>query len=79
MALTLDLDPPLEALILSQIESGRFADATGVVRAALSLLERQQFDERLLRSIAEADAGLLIDADEAFDELDRELDALRPF
>lgn len=74
MPARVQIDAPLETLIQSHVATGRVTNANDLIRVALLLLQRQQnVNGRLELSIAEADAGLLIDTEEAFDELDREL------
>jgi antitoxin ParD1/3/4 len=79
------LSAHFETFIKEQVETGRFNNASEVVRAGLRLLEdaeaqRQDrerklkaLDEALARGIADADAGRLIPLEEAMDELRRRL------
>jgi antitoxin ParD1/3/4 len=64
-----------ETFIKRQLASGRYNNASEVVRDALRLMEErekrlQSLDAIIARGIAEADAGLGRDADEVFDELE---------
>jgi antitoxin ParD1/3/4 len=64
-----------ETFIKRQLASGRYNNASEVVRDALRLMEEREkrlksLDKMIARGIAEADAGLGRDADEVFDELE---------
>lgn len=52
------LTPDVEALIAERVASGRYADASEVVREALRLLEQRDRWERLRESLAEAEAEI---------------------
>ena len=59
-----------EGFVRGQVTSGRYNNASEVVRDALRLMEererqRRSLDEALMRGIADADAGRVIDLDEA--------------
>ena len=64
-----------EEFIRGQLASGRYNNASEVVRDALRLLEDKErrlaaLDAAITRGIADADAGRVVDADEAFDTLE---------
>ena len=64
-----------ETFIKRQLASGRYNNASEVVRDALRLMEEREkrlkaLDEMIYRGIAEADAGLGRDAEEVFTELE---------
>jgi len=72
---TYALDPHFEAFIVAQLATGRYANASDVIHAALRLLEADEkqsavLDAKLTKAIAEIDAGHFYDADEVFDELE---------
>jgi len=80
------LTPELEAFLQSRVKSGRYQTASEVVREALRLLERQekeradslrQLKAKLEEAAAEAERGELIDGEEAFADLRRQIDARR--
>lgn len=70
-----DLGDHYEKFIERQIAEGRFSSASDVVRAALSLLERQSADDDawLAEAISESvnDPRPSIPADEVFERLER--------
>ena len=74
-ATSLSLGPHWEAYIKAQVESGRYASASEVMREALRLQEareakRQALKDYLAPSIAQADRGEFVElGDDAFDEL----------
>ena len=64
-----------EAFIQGQLASGRYNNASEVVRDALRLLEDKErrlaaLDAAIARGIADADGGRVIDAAEVFDALE---------
>jgi antitoxin ParD1/3/4 len=64
-----------EAFIQAQLASGRYDNASEVVRDALRLMEERErrlaaFDAAIERGIADVDAGQVHDADAVFDELE---------
>jgi antitoxin ParD1/3/4 len=70
-----------EAFVQTQLASGRYNNASEVVRAALRLMEERErrlaaFDAAIERGVADIDAGHVQDLDSACDELDAELAAL---
>lgn len=76
--MNVSLTPELEKYIEAKIATGRYSSASEVVREALRLLEVQdeerelalrEFQAKLDRGIAEADAGDLVDGEEVFARL----------
>lgn len=79
--MNVSLTPELEKFIESKVESGRYTSASEVVREALRLLEKKDqheaeraealkaFQAEMDRRSAEADAGKVMDVDEAFAQL----------
>jgi len=70
-----------EAFVQAQLASGRYGNASEVLRDALRLMEAREkklaaLDAAIVRGIADAKAGRVYDADEVFDELEAELRAL---
>jgi antitoxin ParD1/3/4 len=70
-----------EAFVQAQLASGRYGNASEVLRDALRLMEERErrlaaWDAALERGIADVEAGRVYDADEVFDELEAELEAL---
>jgi antitoxin ParD1/3/4 len=70
-----------DAFVQAQLASGRYHDASDVLRDALRLMEQQQerpadLDAALARGIEAADAGRVRDLDEVCDEIDAMLAAL---
>ena len=79
------LTPDIEQLIQSKVESGRYNSASEMVREALQLLgQRDEFfaqrQEEMREQIEEgwqsAERGELVNGDEVFDRIDRELEAM---
>jgi antitoxin ParD1/3/4 len=69
------LGPHFEAFIQAQLASGRYNDASEVVRDALRLMEERQrrlaaVDGALERGTADVKAGRVHDAGTVFDELE---------
>ncbi len=76
--MNVSLTPELEKFVQDKVEGGRYTSASEVVREALRLLEKQEerlrereqalkaFQAELDRRIAEADAGKVMDVEEAF-------------
>jgi antitoxin ParD1/3/4 len=87
-AMTLTLAPNEEQFIEEKIRSGEYASREEVLRAALATLMDQDqlarlsmdeletvfpdFRKKIQEGLAQADAGLLTDGDEFFDELERQ-------
>jgi len=70
-----------EAFVQAQLASGRYNNASEVVRDALRLMEDRErrlasLDAAIERGMADIEAGRVHDLDEACDELDAELAAL---
>jgi antitoxin ParD1/3/4 len=64
-----------EAFVQAQLASGRYSDASEVLRDALRLMEARErklaaLDAAIDESVADAEAGRVIDADEVFDALE---------
>ena len=67
-----------EDFVKSQLASGRYNNASEVVRDALRLLEDKErrlsaLDAALAPALADADSGRVQDAESVFDELDAEI------
>ncbi len=70
-----------EAFIQTQLASGRYGNASEVLRDALRLMEerekrRASLDAAIAAGIADIEAGRVQDADEVFDELIARLEAM---
>jgi antitoxin ParD1/3/4 len=70
-----------ESFVRSQLASGRYNNASEVLRDALRLMEERErrmvaLDASIERGIADINSGRVHDLDEACDALDAELDAL---
>jgi antitoxin ParD1/3/4 len=83
LAMTISLSPETQALVDAQVASGAYPSPTAFVTAAIKLLtdresKRQEQTVRLRallqEAVDEADRGELLDGDEVFDEILRELD-----
>ena len=64
-----------ESFVQAQLASGRYNNASEVLRDALRLMEERErrlaaLDAVLERSIADSEAGRVRDADEVFDRLE---------
>ena len=70
-----------ESFVQAQLASGRYNNASEVLRDALRLMEERErkmaaLDAAIERGMADIDAGRVRDLDEVCDELDAELAAL---
>ncbi len=70
-----------EAFVQVQLASGRYNNASEVLRAALRLMEERErslaaLDAAIERGLADIEAGRVHDLDEACDDLEAELAAL---
>lgn len=71
-----------ETFVQAQLSSGRYNNASEVLRDALRLMEERErrlraLDTAIERGMADIEAGRVHDLDEVCDELDAELAALR--
>ncbi len=81
MASSYSIGPHFEAFIQAQLASGRYGNASEVVRDALRLMEEREkkfaaLDAAIAQGVADAEAGHVYDADEVFEELLAELRAM---
>ena len=70
-----------ETFVQAQLASGRYNNASEVIRDALRLMEERTRKQALLdsaieRGMADIHAGRVHDLDDAFDDLAAEIDAL---
>lgn len=70
-----------ESFVKSQLASGRYGNASEVLRDALRLMEERERrlaarDASIERGVADIKAGRVHDAEDVFDELEAELKAL---
>ncbi len=70
-----------ESFVQGQLASGRYNNASEVIRDALRLMEDRErrmaaLDSAIARGMADIQAGRVHDLDTVCDELDAELDAL---
>lgn len=87
MASSYTLGDRFERFVKAQVDSGRYNNASEVLRAGLRLLEDEErererrlaeLDRKLAVAVASADAGRLIPANEVFAELAARAKARRP-
>jgi len=79
--MTFSLPPDVAKILASQVAAGTYASTDDALRAAACLLERQaehrlkveKLRQSLQESIDQADRGELLDGDEVFDEVLKEL------
>jgi antitoxin ParD1/3/4 len=81
MASSYSLGAHFEAFVKAQLASGRYGNASEVLRDALRLMEERgkklaAFDAAIMRGIADIEAGRVYDAEDVFDELLADLKAL---
>lgn len=74
-------DPESEAFLDGIVEDGRYASRDDILREGVRLVREREaklarFDAEIMKGITSADHGDLVDVDEAFDALDRELQAI---
>ena len=80
--MTISLPPDVAKILASQVAAGAYASTDEALRAAANLLEQdaerrrkiEQLRAMLQVGIDQADRGEMIDGEEAFDEVLRELD-----
>jgi antitoxin ParD1/3/4 len=81
--MSVSLPPDVEAIVSSHVSNGDYASAAEMVSAAIRLLDRRKREKNrqveklrsmLQEAIDQADRGELLDGDEVFDEILRELD-----
>lgn len=70
-----------ETFVQAQLASGRYGNASEVLRDALRLMEERErklaaLDAAISRGMADIVAGRVHDANQVFDELETELEAL---
>jgi antitoxin ParD1/3/4 len=81
MADSYSLGEHFEQFVQAQLATGRYADASAVLRDALRLMEARErklaaLDAAIAEGLADVEAGRVYDADAVFDELEAELAAL---
>ena len=81
MTISYTLGSHFDAFVKSQLASGRYDNASEVLRDALRLLEEKErrfaaLDAALEIGLADADAGRVEEAESVFAELEAELDGL---
>lgn len=79
MATSVNLGDQLEAFITDAVKTGRYGSRSEVLREGVRLVQEREAQLQRLRAeiqkgIDDADAGRVVDADEAFDEVERMLD-----
>ena len=80
--MTTILPPDVAKILASHVAAGSFASTDEALRAAANLLEQDAEKRKKIEAlramlqvgIDQADRGEMVDADEAFDEILRELD-----
>lgn len=81
MAISVDLGPQLEAIVGELIEKGRYGSKSEVLREGVRLVQEREaklaaFYAAIDAGLAEAEAGLTIPLEEAFGQVEAELDLL---
>lgn len=76
-----ELGERLEGFVESLVANGRYPSQVEVLQDALRLVEEREtrlaeLDAAIAKGIASANAGLLYDADEVFDELEARYSAM---
>jgi antitoxin ParD1/3/4 len=74
MAISADLGATLEKVVNDLVENGRYNSKSEVLREGVRLVQEREarlreLDEQIAVGLAQADAGLLIPAEEVFAEL----------
>jgi antitoxin ParD1/3/4 len=74
MAISADLGATLEKVVNDLVENGRYNSKSEVLREGVRLVQEREarlreLDEKIAVGLAQADAGLLIPAEEVFAEL----------
>ena len=69
------LGPHFESFVRDQLSSGRYQNASEVLRSALRLMEERERrlagqDASIKQGLADVEAGRVFDADTLFDELE---------
>lgn len=81
MAISVDQDPELEAGISALIETGRYGSRIDVLRQGVRLLQEREaklaaFQAAIDEGLADIEAGRTVSMEEAFAEMDAELELL---
>lgn len=74
MAISADLGATLEKVVNDLVENGRYNSKSEVLREGVRLVQEREarlreLDEKIAVGLAQADAGLLIPAEEVFAQL----------
>lgn len=75
MASSVDLGPPLEAVVDELVKTGRYNSKSEVLREGVRLVQEREarlaaLDAAIARGIADAEAGRVSSVDEVFDRLE---------
>jgi antitoxin ParD1/3/4 len=81
MAISVDLSPALEKVMNDLVSAGRYGSKSEVLREGLRLVQEREAQLQKLKAelkvgLDQLDAGLGLDADQVFDELEAELAAM---
>nr|WP_295105784.1 type II toxin-antitoxin system ParD family antitoxin [uncultured Caulobacter sp.] len=81
MAISVDLGPQLEAAVNDLIENGRYGSKSEVLREGVRLVQEREaklatFYASIDEALADADAGRTISLEDAFAQVEAELDLL---
>ena len=81
MAISVDLGPQLEAVVTDLIENGRYGSKSEVLREGVRLVQEREaklaaFHAAIDEALAEADAGNTVSLEDAFAQMEAELDLL---
>lgn len=75
--MAIDLRPDIESAIMEKVDSGSYPDADAVVRAAMRLLEEEEFRARIADAVASLDRGEGVElTPQVWDEIEREADEM---